>query len=182
MTQAASATQPTADGPAAVQGPTTRVLVVGYGSTLRGDDGVGPRAAELAMEDGRIAGATILLRHQLTPELAADMATARLVILVDARADAAPGSVSIERVGGGAAEAGPGSPPGSDAGATTHHVGAAEVVALARDLWGASPEVFAVGVGAASFEVGDGLSGPVEHALPAVLDAIAALVREHGRA
>ena len=169
--------------PAVADGPAARVLVVGYGSTLRGDDGVGPRAAELALEDDRLAGATVLLRHQLTPELAADIAAARLVVLVDARADAAPGSVSVERVGGGvAAEAAPGRVPRPDAGATTHHVGAAEVAALARDLWGASPEVFAVGVGATSFEVGDGLSDPVEHALPAVLDAIAALVRERGRA
>jgi hydrogenase maturation protease len=173
---------------AAVERPAAGVLVVGYGSTLRGDDGVGPRAAELARADRRLAGATVLVRHQLTPELAADVAAARLVVLVDARADAESGAVVVERVAGavssgvpnGPAGVGPGGPTGG--GASTHHVGAAEVAALASDLWGARPDVFTVGVGAASFEVGDGLSAVVEHALPAAVDAIAALVAEHGHA
>jgi hydrogenase maturation protease len=162
--------------------PAAGVLVVGYGSTLRGDDGVGPRAAELAAEDPRLAGATVLVRHQLTPEVAADVAAARLVVLVDARADAEAGAVIVERVGGAVSSVDLGRPPRADAGASTHHVGAAEVAALARDLWGARPDVFTVGVGAASFAVGDGLSAAVERALPAVVDAIASLVAEHGRA
>ena len=178
--------------PAAAARPADGVLVVGYGSTLRADDGVGPRVAELCGADPRLAGATILVRHQLTPELAADMAAARLVVLVDARADASPGSVSVERVAGDAASADPGGPPsagadaasphGAGSGPTTHHVGAAEVAALARDLWGARPEVLAVGVGAASFDVGDGLSDPVARSLPAAVDAIVGFVREHRRA
>ncbi len=169
---------PAAGAPAAA--PAAGVLVVGYGSTLRGDDGAGPRAAEVVAEDPRLAGATVLVRHQLTPELAADMAAARLVVLVDARADAEAGAVVVERVSGTAPSGGPGGPIG--AGATTHHVGAAEVTALARDLWDARPDVFTVGVGAASFAVGDGLSPAVERALPAAVDAIASLVEEHGRA
>ncbi|MCU0504748.1 MAG: hydrogenase maturation protease [Chloroflexi bacterium] len=167
---------------AAAERPADGVLVVGYGSTLRGDDGVGPRAAEMVAGDPRLAGATVLVRHQLTPELAADIAAARLVVLVDARADASPGSVSVERVAGAASSVDPVPAARAEAGATTHHVGAAEVAALARDLWGTRPEVLAVGVGAASFEVGDGLSVSVERALPRVVDAIAAIVGEHGRA
>jgi Ni,Fe-hydrogenase maturation factor len=181
--------------PAAAEQPAGGVLIVGYGSTLRADDGVGPRAAELARSDPRLAGATVLACHQLTPELAADMAGARLVVLVDARADAPAGSVSIEPVTAGrrphAAHGLPAGASGGDdprgprdpaAGPSTHHVGAAEIAALADALWGAAPDVVAVGVGAASFAAGDGLSDPVERALPAVVDAIAGIVREHGRA
>ena len=185
---AAASSPASAPAAAPAPAPAAGVLVVGYGSTLRGDDGVGPRAAELVAEDPRLAGATVLVRHQLTPELAADMAAARLVVLVDARADAESGAVVVERVAGAVSSGGAGASTGvgpsgrTGAGASTHHVGAAEVAALARDLWGARSDVFTVGVGAASFEVGGGLSAVVEHALPAVVDAIAALAAEHGRA
>ena len=40
--------------------------------------------------------------------------------------------------------------------------------------------VFVVSVGAASLEVGDRLSPAVERALPAVVEAVVALVAEHG--
>ena len=60
------------------------VLVIGYGNPLRGDDGAGWKAAELLAEDPRLAGAVVLARHQLTPELADDVSRASLVVLVDA--------------------------------------------------------------------------------------------------
>jgi Ni,Fe-hydrogenase maturation factor len=47
-------------------------------------------------------------------------------------------------------------------------------------LWGASPPVFVVSVGAGSLEVGDRLSPAVEGALPAVVEAVVAIVAEHG--
>jgi hypothetical protein len=46
---------------------------------------------------------------------------------------------------------------------------------MAHELWGASPAVFVVSVGAASLEMGEGLSAPVRKSLPAVVDdAVAA--------
>ena len=74
------------------------VLVVGYGNPLRSDDGVGWRAAQLLATDPRLAGARVLARHQLVPELALDVSRAPLVVLVDAAADGDPGSVSLRWV------------------------------------------------------------------------------------
>jgi hydrogenase maturation protease len=175
---------------ASAGGPGAGVLVVGYGNPLRGDDGAGPRAAALVAEDPRLAGATVLARHQLTPELADEMRTASLVVLVDARAGAEPGTVVVERiepepasaVSGPAAGGGRPSPTPAGAGPSSHHVDPAALAGLARVLWGANPEIVVVGVGAGTFETGDPLSPEVERALPAVLDAIASLVAEHGRA
>jgi len=78
--------------------PGFRPLVVGYGNTLRGDDGVGPRVAELLAADPRLAGAVVLARHQLTPELAADIAEAALVVFIDASENGKPGEISIRRI------------------------------------------------------------------------------------
>jgi Ni,Fe-hydrogenase maturation factor len=71
------------------------VLVIGYGNTLRSDDGVGWHAAALLAGDRRLAGAEILAVHQLTPELALDFSRASLVILIDASADDPPGTISV---------------------------------------------------------------------------------------
>ncbi len=159
-------------------GPAGGVLVIGYGNSLRGDDGVGPRVAELAAADPRLAGAVVAAHHQLTPELALDMSAARLVVLVDATTDAAPGVVAVRRLdaGGGADASG----AGGDGGASSHHVGPGVLLALARDLYGAAPVTHVVSIGVADLETGEALSPPVAAAVPAALDAVAALVAAQG--
>lgn len=188
------------------------VLIVGYGNTLRRDDGVGVRAAELMGSDPRFAGIEVLTVYQLTPELALDIAAASLVVFVDADVRGLPGSIEVRELGtvrptaagsvpdgtaagplsrsAPAGAAGPGArvaggrPGRGDAGASSHHVGAHEVLALARELVGAEPRAFALGIGVADLELGEGLSAPVEAALPRVLDVVARLVADHtqGRA
>ncbi|ACK72857.1 hydrogenase maturation protease [Gloeothece citriformis PCC 7424] len=61
----------------------TPVLIIGYGNTLRGDDGVGVRIAETIAQQ-QWPGVRSLICHQLTPELASDLAKAKGVIFVDA--------------------------------------------------------------------------------------------------
>lgn len=60
-----------------------KILVIGYGNTLRGDDGVGPRVAEQleAWDWPALRSRSV---HQLTPELAAAIAQADIVFFVDA--------------------------------------------------------------------------------------------------
>ena len=58
-------------------------LVIGYGNTLRSDDGAGQRVAEKIAE-WKLPGVQTLAVHQLTPELAENIAQADTVIFVDA--------------------------------------------------------------------------------------------------
>lgn len=141
------------------------VLVVGVGNTLRGDDGVGWRAIASLAADPRLAGARLLTRHQLTPELAADLADARIAIVIDARADgrAQPGTVSVHRVD-------PGDPP-----RWSHHLDPGALAGLAKALYGATPPVFLVTVSGATFGLGDDLSPALQHALPEIADIVASL-------
>lgn len=74
----------------------TKVLLIGVGNTLRGDDGAGPRLAE-ALSRGLIAAGwttRLLLSQQLVPELAVEIAAQGLVAVVicDARVPV-PGEV-----------------------------------------------------------------------------------------
>ena len=112
--------------------PAGGVLVIGYGSSLRGDDGVGPRVAELVAADPRFAGAVVATRHQLTPELALDMSAAELVVLVDATTEVAAGVVAVRRVEPAERYEWSVAPRPTT---STRVV----LIALARELYGASP-------------------------------------------
>ncbi len=72
-------------------------LVIGYGNELRRDDGIGPRVAR-AVADWDIPGVRALAVHQLTPELAVDIAQAKEVVFVDVAANSGTSNVSIQPV------------------------------------------------------------------------------------
>jgi hydrogenase maturation protease len=145
------------------------ILIVGYGNPLRGDDGLGLEATELLAADPRLRRAHVIWRQQPTPELAADFADASLVVLIDVNVIAEPGVVSAVRL----------DPTRRSTSTSSHHVDPAELLALAHELYGASPAIWVVSAGASNLEVGEGLSPAVQHALPAVVDAVVAIVAEH---
>jgi hydrogenase maturation protease len=146
-----------------------RVLVIGWGNSLRGDDGLGWHAAALLAADPRLAGADVLARHQLTPELAEDVGRACLVVLVDAAdGDEPAGSISVVGV----------EPSRAAMPAWTHHADPAALLALAGQLYGRVPPALQVRVGAASFEPGERLSPAVADALPRVVATVARLVAD----
>lgn len=58
-------------------------LVIGYGNTLRSDDGVGPAIAQI-VADWQLPEIVARSVTQLTPELVLEMTEADLVIFVDA--------------------------------------------------------------------------------------------------
>lgn len=143
-----------------------RVLIVGYGNSLRSDDGVGRQAAERLADDPRLAGATVLQCHQLTPELALDVSAASLVVLVDARSGPPAGTVTITRV----------ERAGRAGAAWSHHLDPPTLVELAHELYGRAPDVLLVSCGVGSLELGDRLTPDVAEALPRLVDAVAEAV------
>jgi hydrogenase maturation protease len=143
------------------------VLVVGYGNDLRGDDAVGCRVAALLAGDARLRGARIDARHQLTPELAADVAAAELVVLIDAEhGEGSPGAVRVEHVVG----------RGRPRALTGSHVcDPAAIVELAERAYGRAAPVVLVRVVGQFFEPGGELSPAVAAALPVLVDTVAAI-------
>ena len=140
-------------------------LVIGYGNSLRRDDGVGRSVAEALIADARIPDADIRSVHQLMPELALDISRASLVVFIDATVDLAAGEHDVEPVA-----------PGGAVSSWTHHVGPEVLGDLARQLYGQAPDMLNVRVGIADAEVGEGLTPVVEASVAAVADTIVALV------
>lgn len=156
------------------------MLVIGYGNTLRRDDGAGAVAARLLAADPRLARPEVEVReaYQLLPEMSMDIAEATLVVFVDADMRGLPGALEIHEIDPGTAARDDADARG-DPGASSHHVGGGELVALAATLSGRAPEAVAIGIGVADLELGEGLSPAVEAALPRVVEIVADLVEEH---
>ena len=141
-------------------------LVIGYGNTLRSDDGAGPKVAAALVGNG----ASVLIRHQLVPELADDLRHRTIVVFVDAAATLAPGSIAIRRIEAATAA------DASDGSGLTHHVSPQALLLLADRLYGARPSAFLVTIGAASFELGEELSPVVANAVPEAAAAVRRLI------
>ncbi len=127
-----------------------KLLIVGYGNPMRGDDAAGPAAAERLAQRGFEA----LAVHQLVPELAERIASAGSVIFLDADGAVAPGEIEIE--------------PLEEAGTARtfeHHASPAGLLRLAHVAYGARPAACLIRMGAARFDFGDGLSRAAERAV-----------------
>lgn len=138
--------------------PPTRCLILACGNTLRGDDGAGPWLAAWAEDRFRDQPAVLIIsRRQWTPELAEEIASAASVLFIDSSAAASPGSVLLSPIQPAAGYPAP----------ATHHFGAAELLALARELYASQPPAaLLLTVGAASFDLHEGFSAPLQAALP----------------
>ena len=149
-------------------------LVVGLGDPARGDDGIG-----LAVARGVAARALpgVSVRVLRDPTALIDLwSTHGLVVVVDAvRSGAPPGTVHRLVVGPGRTPL-----PGSSwaaSGRGTHAFGLAAVVELARALQRLPEQMVVIGVEAASFGHGDGLSEPVCAAVPVAVEQVVEEVR-----
>ena len=75
-----------------------RILIVGYGNPLRGDDAFGQRVAGRLLQLPPDPAVEILSLHQLTPELMDPLSRADFAIFIDAGASGEPGAVVERRI------------------------------------------------------------------------------------
>jgi len=121
------------------------LLVIGYGNTLRCDDGVGPKAAE-AVAAFNLPGARVISCQQLTPELAEPIAKAGVVVFIDASMDVAD-HVEWRPV------------PAQNAGeGTTHASSPSGLLMLAQQAFGRQPPAWMVAIPVQDMGIGERLS------------------------
>jgi hydrogenase maturation protease len=107
-------------------------LIVGYGSPIRQDDGMGWRAAELLRQALPTEIATVIEDHQLTPELVTSLKETGLVIFLDAAADLSPGTIRLQALRPAKVE------PWS------HHILPEQLLKLAEQVNGNVPRAFLI--------------------------------------
>jgi len=137
-------------------------VLVGYGNTMRRDDGVGWRVVrQLAPH---CTGVQVITAHQLMPELAADVAGAAQVVFVDASIDGTPGEVGIHRL------------HPLDRLEDAHALTPPGILYLASYLYERVPPAHLVTITGETFALGDTLSATVEAAVPRAVDVICELL------
>lgn len=162
--------------------PSTRphtVVVAGFGSEFRRDDGVGLVVA------GRVADTmpdTFDVGPVVDPlDLLGRWDGADLAVVVDAvRSGADPGTVRlVELAGPPSAGDGDGAVGGHPGGATSSHgIGLTGVLRLSRALERQPRRVVVVGVEGHDFGDGTGLSAPVAEAVPGAVALVARIILE----
>ena len=142
----------------------TDLLVIGYGNTLRRDDGVGPRVAE-AIEKMNLSSVRTLICQQLSPELAEPISRAGLVVFVDAAVDT-PHEVQFRELA-----------PGGTTQLMAHAADPRTMLALARDVFGHAPHAWWLTVPAVQLGFGEELSAEAASGFSIAVRQIKALAQ-----
>jgi hydrogenase maturation protease len=142
------------------------LLVIGYGNTLRRDDGVGPKVAE-AVAELNLPCVSAMACPQLTPELAEPISQAERVVFVDAAVDS-PREVQLREL-----------KPAESSQIMAHAAGPSTMLALARDVFGRSPEGWWLTIPVDDLGFGEELSTLAKAGFETALAKIRDLVPRH---
>ena len=134
----------------------SKLLVIGYGNELRGDDGLGPAVAR-SIESMQLPNVDVLVVHQLTPDLAETVANVDRVLFIDACIIPQREPIVIQRV-----------ETDGRASTATHACSPELIVGLSQILFGKSISAWLMKVGGECFDPGSELSAT---ALRQVADA-----------
>lgn len=160
----------------AEQADPTRILIIGYGNTLRSDDGAGQIVADI-IEQWQIPTVQSLALHQLTPELAEPLSTAQLAIFVDVyianpETEATPTLHCIDLNIDQALE-----PSTNQIAPMGHTVDPRSLLALTQQVYNAVPPSWWILIPAINFEVGEQLSPMTQQGITAALAWIKPLIQ-----
>lgn len=141
-----------------------RILIIGYGNTLRSDDALGILAAGALLRRPLPVDTHVLSCLQLTPELAQTLAEYDRAIFIDAAeaGDEPPGTIQRRPLLPDFT-----APPG-----ITHHFTPQTLLAMSALLYDHTPQAELITVSAASFDLGEELTPAVAAALPRLVNLI----------
>ena len=125
--------------------PQHKRLVIGIGNPMRGDDGVGALLAE------QVGGRSV---HQLTPELAEELARLEAVLFIDAWLAPAATSPRLTEISAAAGAL------------ESHRLEPAQLLAASLALYGRRPRAHLLQVPAFAFAHGTALSAELQALLP----------------
>jgi len=140
------------------------ILIIGYGNTLRGDDGVGPRVVE-AVEKLQLPNVRTLICQQLSPEHADPIARTETVIFVDASVDA-PKEVQLRPL-----------EPGETSQLMAHAADPRTMLALARDVFGHAPKAWWLTIPAEKMEFSEQFSVEAQRGFREAVEQVQSLCR-----
>ena len=142
----------------------TKILIIGYGNSLRSDDGIGRYLVE-KIEQEQWAKVQTLSVHQLTPELATAIASVDQVIFLDAQSNLQENALQLQEL----------SPKISTTG-LGHRGDPGELLALTAQLYGQTPRAWWLLMPAHNFDWGETFSAVTNQAIPVAIQWLKTLI------
>jgi hydrogenase maturation protease len=148
-----------------------KALIIGYGSPIRGDDAIGPLAADRLdglLEQGELPDwIEIQSRHILTAELVEDLRRTDMAIFLDAAADTPPGEVRCR----------PLQPDATALSTMAHFHDPRELLAWCEALYGTAPTAWLISAGGAEWgysncQLSDTASAAMERMIEQVMQRL----------
>ncbi len=144
----------------------SRILIIGIGSLIRGDDAAGRVIADRLAESLRMPEVEVMSAHQLTPEMAETIGLSSLAIFVDASAIDPPGKLVCREV-----------KPSESIDPGAHICTPVSLLAWSRWLYGRFPPAFLFSVGGESFDITEELTPTLQQGAAEMQTRIEAYVR-----
>jgi hydrogenase maturation protease len=146
-----------------------QILIIGYGNPLRSDDGFGWHAAQKLATLLPESSFEVLVRQQLTPDLAESASHFALVIFVDAAVDLTPGELRTEKITRLSDN------EQSDTHSLSHSVTPGTLLGWTGELYAKFPDAYCLSVGGEGFGEGESLSPIMTAAFTSLLQQIKSL-------
>lgn len=140
-----------------------KVLVIGYGNSLAGDDALGFNIVSIISGEIGSKGIDVKYVHQLMPEHAAEVAEYDMVIFIDAETGGKPGTMHVREIKKCHLH---------DTSAAAHEYTLDSILLLSEKLYSALPKVYLITVTGSNFDLGEKLSREVAARVPDVLKEI----------
>jgi hydrogenase maturation protease len=144
------------------------ILVIGYGNTLRCDDGAGQRVAEI-VDGWDLPQVRSVAVHQLTPELAADLATVKLAIFVDVYISQDNCAVQVQDLN---LDLSPSEEIANCQLPMGHTAQPRSLLTLTQQVYGASPSSYWILIPGICFEFGESFSDVTNRGIEVALEHI----------
>ncbi|HSW64535.1 MAG TPA: hydrogenase maturation protease [Dissulfurispiraceae bacterium] len=144
-----------------------KILIIGYGNTLRGDDGFGVYVAARLLQEKLGDHVTVLERHQLGPEMAEELSETDFVIFLDIHLSENVGEQICKRI-----------EYENKAPVTfSHHMTPGTLLACTHAIYGKLPHGVIISVGSNLFDHGSHLSPLVTTLVDPAADLTRKLIR-----
>jgi len=144
-----------------------QVLVVGYGNTLRSDDGVGLYAVREIQKTMTRSNIELMEVVQLYPELAETLSRKDFAIFIDAAMEGISGETNFEPIH-----------PVPKTSGMSHSTDPETLLFAAKELYGHAPKALLATVAGECFGLGTTLSAEVEASMKGVAARVVQIIEE----
>ncbi len=147
-----------------------RVMVIGFGSTIRGDDAFGYLAAERLIEIIDENKATVLARPLLTPDLADDLNNVELAVFIDISEEGPIGELVMREI----------EPDSNSSVSMVHFLSPQALLYWTQHLYSSAPRAIMFTIRGEDFDFKENMLTPaVGKALDEVVERVTRIIDDH---